>query len=85
MPTQTEEGAGRLRSTFPDPLEVAIELKVRLHRNGALSVEGPVADTEFCRKLLDEAWHAIQRNQRDTTGLIVPERDVDSQPKESYL
>jgi hypothetical protein len=67
-----------------DPAEQPTSLTIRLHANGAMSVEGPTGDKAFCRKLLDEAWHAINR-QRDRGALIVPGEDVDSKPKESYL
>ena len=64
-----------------DGLAVAMTLTIRLHANGAMSVEGPTNDKAFCRKLLDEAWHAINR----TPGrILVPGEDVDSRPKEVY-
>lgn len=66
-----------------DGLRVACVLTIRLHENGAMSVEGPTADKIFCKKLLDEAWHAINR-QPKRGELIVPGRDVDSRPKASY-
>lgn len=64
-----------------DELAVDMELSIKLHRNGALSVSGPVGDRAFCRKLLDEAWAAINRQE---PTIITPGRDVDSRPKEAY-
>lgn len=65
-------------------LAVSVALTIRLHRNGAMSVEGPTGDKAFCRKLLDEAWHAINR-QPARGGIVVPGADVDSRARESYL
>jgi len=66
-----------------DELAVTLTLTVRLHANGAMSVEGPTGDKAFCKKLLDEAWHAINR-QPARGGIIVPARDMDSKAQESY-
>jgi hypothetical protein len=63
-----------------DELAVSVSLTIRLHRNGALSVEGPVADPAFCRQLLDHAWDAIQRQTKPQPLLVVPERDVGIKP-----
>jgi hypothetical protein len=76
------ESLARIRPD--DGLAVTLTLSIRLHQNGAMSVEGPTGDKTFCRKLLDEAWHAINR-QPSRGGIIVPGGDVDSKPKESYL
>lgn len=75
------ESLRRIRSD--DDLAVTLTLTVRLHANGAMSVEGPTGDKAFCRKLLDEAWHAINR-QPSRGALIIPGYDVDSKAKEAY-
>ena len=66
----------------PDELAVSLTLTIRLHKNGAMSVEGPVADKQFCRKLLDEAWAAINRTK---STLVTPPEDVDSKARDNYL
>lgn len=81
--TETKEAMRRMRMDLPDDLGVTVSLTIRLHRNGAMSVEGPTGDPAFCKKLLDEAWDAIRRNQK-AQPLIVPEKDVESRAKESY-
>ncbi len=83
------EAPARMQSKF-DPLVVArtveVFLKICIHRDGAMSVEGPTADPEFCKKMMDEAYAAILRNQRpEHPALIVPGHDVGSRPKASYL
>ena len=75
------ESLARIRKD--DELAVTVALTIRLHANGAMSVEGPTADKVFCRKLLDEAWHAINR-QPARGGIIVPGADVDSRAQERY-
>lgn len=73
----------RLMRQLPEP-KVTCELVIRLHADGAMSVAGPVADKEFCRKLLEEAWASINRQTRPG-GLVVPGCDVDSRAKEAYV
>lgn len=73
----------RLAHDFSDGLAVDLTLTIRLHRNGSLSVEGPVADTVFCRRLLDEAWDAIKR-QGAKPLIVTPGNDVDVRAKPAY-
>lgn len=75
------ESLARVRND--DELAVTLTLTVRLHQNGAMSVEGPTADKPFCKRLLDEAWNAINR-QPSKGQLIIPGHDVDSKAKEAY-
>lgn len=82
--TETQEAMKKLRMDLPDDLEVTVTLTIRLHRNGAMSIEGPTGDVAFCKQLLDETWDAIKRNQRPVP-LIVPGCDVEAKAKESYL
>lgn len=63
---------------------VTLELTIRLHRNGAMSVQAPLGDPAFCKQLLEEAWEAIKR-QTEPATVIVPERDVDTRVREAYL
>lgn len=74
----------RVGPEMADPLKVAIELRVRLHVGGALSVEGPIADKAFCRRLLDEAWDAINRQGANRPALVVPGCDTDIRALERY-
>lgn len=64
------------------PLAVTVSLTIRLHQNGAMSIEGPVHDKEFCRKILEEALATINRQTREKSALVVPGRDVEVQAKE---
>jgi hypothetical protein len=73
----------RMAANMPDTeLAVTISLTIRLHKNGAMSVEGPVQDKAFCKKLLDEAWATINRQTHEKPALIVPGRDVGVQAEE---
>jgi len=73
----------RLAHDFGDGQAVDLTLTIRLHRNGALSVEGPVADAAFCRRLLDEAWDAIKR-QGAKPLVVTPAADVGVRAQPSY-
>jgi hypothetical protein len=49
--TETQEAMAKLRRDIPaDGLAVAVHLTIRIHQNGAMSVEGPIADPAFCKK-----------------------------------
>jgi hypothetical protein len=78
------EAMDRLNRTLPG-LGVTLTLTIRLHENGAMSVEGPTGDPAFCKKLLEEAWQAIQRQPRFTKEIVIPERDLDSRVKKEYV
>jgi hypothetical protein len=84
MPELDQDAYQKILRGPDDPLAATVTLAIRLHRNGALSVEGPIADKAFCRRLLDEAWDAIKRQSRDVPALVVPGGDVDSQARENY-
>lgn len=68
---------------LPD-LPATVCLTIRLHQNGAMSVEGPVSDRAFCKQLLDEAWEAIKRQTKDRPLIVTPSADVDVRAKEAY-
>lgn len=85
----------RVTPELADPLRVAVELRIRLHVGGALSVEGPMGDKAFCKRMLEEAWDAIRRQHGaerlltpspvEETRLVIPEQDVEMAPKDGYL
>lgn len=81
MQAEELESLARIRG---EGLAVSLTMTIRLHANGAMSVEGPTGDKAFCRKLLDEAWKAIER-QPAPGKLVIPGKDVDSRSRESYL
>lgn len=84
--SEIQEAMAKMRTDRPDGLAVEVALTIRLHRNGAMSVEGPTGDPKFCKQMLDEAWDAIKRNHKpDRPALIVPAGDVEARPKEAYL
>lgn len=60
-----------------------IAVVVTLHPNGALSVEGPVHDKQFCVAMLENAIEAV-RSHGMGGPLVTPEKDVgvpDLRPK----
>lgn len=76
--SNAEEAMARLRrDDLADGLAVEVEIAVRLHRNGSMSVAAPLGDKDFCLRMLDEAKDAIRRHGTERT-LVVPERDVDA-------
>ncbi len=64
---------------------VVVSLTIRLHSNGAMSVEGPVHDKDFCRRILEEALATINRQTREKDAIVTPARDVEVQSKELIL
>lgn len=81
--TEVQEAMKRMRMDLPSDLAVTVSLTIRLYQNGAMSVDGPTGDPAFCKKLLEEAWDAIKRNQKPQ-ALVVPCGDVESRAKKAY-
>lgn len=61
----------------------SITLKITLHQNGALSVEGPVHDKAFCMAMLGNALDAV-KNWRNKNDLVVPSHDVQAPAQKVY-
>ena len=57
------------------PADVVVEIKVCVHANGALSVQGPIDDKPWCIAALHNAIDAV-RNHGKPGPLIVPAKDV---------
>ena len=55
---------------------VPITLTIHAYADGAMCVEGPFWDKEFCFKMLDEAREAIKRQGRTREQIVVPKEDV---------
>lgn len=76
----------RMQRQAVDPLGVNATLTIKLHNSGAMSIDGPVGDPDFCLHLLDEAVHAMRRHKtKPKSEIIVPGEDVDSRAKVAYL
>ena len=58
------------------PEGVVVEVKIKLHASGAMSVEGPMHDKPFLLAMLANAADAV-RNHGKNGNLIVPAHDVD--------
>lgn len=70
------EFAQKLKTDLKDGLGVTVDLHIRLHENGAMSISGPTGDMDFCLQLLEHAKDAIRR-QAKPRELIVPAKDLD--------
>jgi hypothetical protein len=57
------------------PEGVVVQIRVNVHANGALSVEGPIDDPKWCLAALANAMDAV-RNHAGPKALIVPGKDV---------
>lgn len=67
---------------LPDHLEpsgdaVAIEIVIRVHASGAMSVAGPVEDREWMLAALDHAKDAVRNHHRPKNEIVIPGRDTD--------
>jgi hypothetical protein len=71
-----KEAYEKLAYDLPDDLAVGVELVIRLHRNGSLSISGPIGEPEFCYQLLDHARDAIKRQTTERPSLVIPSYDV---------
>ena len=57
------------------PVDVVVEIKVCVHANGALSVQGPIDDKPWMIAALTNAIDAV-RNHSRPGEIIVPAKDV---------
>ena len=57
------------------PQDVVVEIRVCVHSNGALSVQGPIEDKAWCIAALHNAIDAV-RNHGRPGEIIVPAKDV---------
>lgn len=60
----------------------AVTVKITLHDNGALSIEGPIHDQAWMMALMDNVKDAVRNHHmpKSKSGLIVPDRDVGLDP-----
>lgn len=56
--------------------EVTACITIKMYRNGAMSVEGPVEDTAFCLAALDNAKDAVRNHKKRRDELVVPHYDL---------
>lgn len=70
------EFAQKLRTDLKDGLGVVVDMHIRLHENGAMSVSAPIGDRNLCLQLLAHAKDAIER-QAKPHALVIPGKDVD--------
>lgn len=63
----------RMLDGLPDG--VVVEIKVCVHANGALSVQGPINDKPWMLAALGNAVDAV-RNHGRPGAIIVPQKDV---------
>jgi len=63
------------------PEDVSFSVTLRIHANGALSIEGPVHDKEWMLALLDNAKDAVVNHHRPRTeqAIVIPQHDVSIQ------
>lgn len=73
------EFAEKLRTELGDGLGVVIDLHIRLHQNGAMSVSAPIGDLDLCMSMLENGRDAILREGKrlGRANIIVPGDDVD--------
>lgn len=67
-------------SSLPDHLSddgnrVVVELVIRVHASGALSVQAPLEDKAWCLAALEQATSAVKNHRAG--GIIIPGSDVD--------
>lgn len=74
-PNVHAEAYARTARDMPDELKSDLWLTIMLHQNGALSVQGTIADKALCLRLLDEAKDAINRQGVEAEQLIVTPGD----------
>lgn len=66
----------RDHAQLDDGLRVTMEMQIRVHANGALSVSIPVDDEDYCLAMLRHAEDAIRRQSAARREIVVPGKDV---------
>jgi hypothetical protein len=56
--------------------EVTACITIKMYRNGAMSVEGPVEDTAFCLAALDNARDAVRNHKSRRETVVIPSYDL---------
>lgn len=56
--------------------EITACITIKMWRNGAMSVEGPIEDTAFCIAALDNAKDAVRNHKSRREQVIVPNYDL---------
>jgi len=60
-----------------DGMKALACLSIKVYANGALSIEGPMDDPQWCLSVLEHAKDAIKnRIHMMNNTIIIPERDV---------
>lgn len=63
------------RVSGPPPDHPAAQITIKVFRNGALAVEGPVHEKEWCLAVLENAKDAV-RNHHSPRPIVVPGKDT---------
>lgn len=64
----------------PQDKDTVAYLTIRLHSTGALSVQGHIFDKRMAHQMLDHAREAIGRQVVESSGVLIPSRDVAVEP-----
>lgn len=67
------------------PLSSVVEISIRYHDNGALSVGGNIKDKKFALQLLEHAKDAILREVAEPNEIVIPNKDVSVTPDRRFL
>jgi len=68
-----------------DQKQPVVALVIKCWPDGALSVEGPIADKVFCLAMLNNAIDAVRNHGRPNAPLVVPPKDVSIEPADPTL
>lgn len=60
----------------PAPKPVVCWIKLQLHEDGALSIEGNVGEWRTCREMLDAAHQALRARHADKDGAPKPQTQM---------
>lgn len=64
----------------PKPLEAVAWVRVALHANGAVSVEGTIGDKRLALQLIDVARETVSAHGKEEL-IVIPNREIDVEPK----
>ncbi len=65
-----------MSDVFNPDRAVTAELRIRMHSDGGLSIEGPLADKAWCLAVLDHAASSIRGSRSTANAILLPTNGV---------
>ncbi len=72
----TQQGRNLADHATPDGDAVAVEIIIRVHASGAMSILGPMQDPAWVLAALDHAKDAVKNQMKPKNEIVIPSKDI---------